>query len=139
MIGRLEEKAINVMKIGSGMGIVKANRITELSYLNLSRKIASFTPPNKSKEYIKGFKKSMAQLANSLAVKATAIRNTARQQILRDKILDQENIWFLGVKSPVPFPLYHLPVQRGLLWIEGGKYEVYHSRTYCYLLFIFTI
>ncbi len=120
-IGQLEERAIRIMKIGSGIGIVKANRITESSYINLSREIASFTPPNKSKEYIEGFKKSMAELANSLTVKAKTIRNTARQQILRDKILSHENIWFLGAKSPVPFPLYYNPVQGGIIMDRGGR------------------
>ena len=120
-IGVIEEKALNVMKIGSGIGIVRANRIIEVSYLNLSREIASFTPPGKSKEYIAGFKKSMGELANSLVVKANNIRTRAKGQILRDKILSTDNTWFLNDKSPVPFSLQHFTSQRGIVMDRKGR------------------
>ena len=120
-VGRLEEQAIGVMKIGSGIGIVKANRIIESSYNNLAREIASFNPPYKTKEEISGFKKAMAEVSNSLKVKANSIRNTAKKQILRDKILSQDNIWFVGTKSPTPFPLYYIPTYKGVIMDRGGR------------------
>ena len=120
-VGKLEEKALGVMKIGSGIGIVKANKVSESAYKQLIEDILSFTPPNKSQEYVTGFKKSMENLANSLKAKTNSIRQTAKGQILKDKILSHENYWFLQASSNVPFPLQYFFQQQGVVMDKGGQ------------------
>ena len=120
-VGTLEEKALTIMKTGSGVGIVRASRVVETAYRGIASEVASFTPPGKSKQYVTGFKKSMRELSNSLTIKANTVRNTAKEAILRDKILSQDNSWFLSTKSLTPFPLNHFPAQRGIVMDRGGR------------------
>lgn len=96
---KLEKMAVNaetIAGIGSGVGILKVYRFLIESYENLKSDISNFTPPGKSEDYVKSFKKTMASLINPLDKQANDFRAIALRKIGEESILSRDNYWFLA-------------------------------------------
>ncbi len=52
----------DIQKIGSGKGIIGAYKVLVEAYESAAEEVEKFTPPGKGPEYVKSFKKSMAQV-----------------------------------------------------------------------------
>jgi tetratricopeptide (TPR) repeat protein len=117
----LTSKAVNVLGIGSGKGIVKAYSVLIDSYDYLVQEIVGFTPPEKSADYIASFKKSMQEIAQPLSAKSNEFKAEVRKQIEKSEILSDDNANFL-VKSLAGAPApHHYPIRKGLIMDRGGQ------------------
>ncbi|MCO4792509.1 MAG: tetratricopeptide repeat protein [Bacteriovoracaceae bacterium] len=119
-LDKVTSKALGILSIGSGRGIVSAYKHLVESYDGLGAEIRGFTPEGKSASYIKSFKKSMVDLTRPILLKAQEFRKEARSQILGSKILSLNNNFFLQEK-PLPIPVMHFYSRGAVLMDRGGK------------------
>lgn len=119
LLDKLTTKAVDLFKIGSGVGTVRGYKILVESYSNMAREIKSFTP-NGSKDYIKSFKKSMVSIANPILAKANDYKSEAKQKIINNKILSSYNYYFMGGESMPIVPRF-FPSRKGVIMDRGGK------------------
>jgi tetratricopeptide (TPR) repeat protein len=118
-LDRLTAKALEIFKIRSGKGIVKAYQYLVQSYRKVVEEIKAFTPPGKSPEYVKSFKKSMNALVRPIAKKADEFLAEAKKKIYSSKILSPDNKWFLG-NEKIPIPIEYDAPAGGVIMDRGG-------------------
>lgn len=96
---QLAAEAENIASIGSGVGILKVYRNLIDGYEYLRNEISDFTPPGKSEDYVKSFKKSMESLTTPLQKQSKDFRDVALKKIDKDEILSADNYWFLSTNK----------------------------------------
>ncbi len=119
-LDRVTSTALKILEVGSGRGIVAAYKYLVESYEGVGADIRGFTPPDKSEDYIKSFKKSMTDLTNPLLAKARDFRKEAVGQISKSNILSIDNNYFLQSKQ-LPVPPEHFYSRGAVLMDRGGK------------------
>lgn len=112
---------VNILKIGSGKGIVKSYQYLIEAYEGLVREIRGFTPQGKSGEYLVSFSKSMNDLSAPLLAKASDFRREAVKQIESSDILSADNIFFLTNRRAGEFAPEYQPVIPGIMMDRGGR------------------
>lgn len=116
----LTDQASDVQSFGSGRGIVKSFKILENTHADIAKELRSFTPKGKKKDYIKSFKKSMNDLARSIASAGISFRQTALKTIKKNKIFSRENMIFQDT-SKTHIPVEFFGQSNGLIMDRGGK------------------
>jgi tetratricopeptide (TPR) repeat protein len=119
-LDKLTTKSIEVLESGSGKGIVRTYKILIDSYRDLAKEINTFTPPEKSEEYVTSFRKSMQNLSSPISQKANDFFQSAVKEINKSSILSTENSWFLTNPDLPIHAEYHF-VRAGILMDRGGK------------------
>ncbi len=119
VLDRLTSTAISIAEIGSGMGIVKSYKYLVQGHEFLAEEIRNFSPPGKSEEYVKSFKKSMAALTSPVETQAKKFRAAAVKQIETENILSADNAWFIGNMNLSFTPEYFVE-KSGVLMDKGG-------------------
>lgn len=119
-LDNLTTRALDILNIGSGIGIVHSYRLLVENYRKTAGVIKDFTPPEKGPEYVASFKKSMEKIYGPLYAKADDFVGEARKQIELSKILSVENNWFLmqGISNFKPEYEYR---PGGVLMDRGGR------------------
>ena len=119
-LDQLTTRALDILNIGSGVGIVQAYRILVENYRKTGNQIKDFVPPEKGPEYVESFRKGMTNIYASLFNKAEEFVVEARKQIDSSKILSSENNWFLmqGISNFKPEYEYR---PGGILMDRGGR------------------
>jgi hypothetical protein len=120
LLDKLTIKASEILNIGSGRGLTYTYSILIQSYRDLANEIKFFTPPGKSPEYIKSFKKSMRDLAGPISNKANDFAREAKSQLMRNQILSEDNYYILGSQKLAITPIF-FPRKKGVLMDKGGK------------------
>jgi hypothetical protein len=119
LLDKLTTKAVDLFRIGSGVGTVHGYKILVKSYSSMAKDIKSFTPKG-SKDYIVSFKKSMASIANPITAKANDYKREAKQKIINNKILSSHNYYFMG-GSKMPIVPMFFPSRKGVIMDRGGR------------------
>jgi len=119
-LDRVTSTALKILEVGSGRGIVASYKYLVESYEGVGSEIREFTPPDKSDNYIKSFKKSMTDLTSPLLTKASDFRKEAVSQISRSNILSIDNNYFLQSKQ-LPVPPEHYYSRGAVLMDRGGR------------------
>lgn len=96
-LDKVTNKAISIQKIGSGEGIVSSYLTLIQTYKNAINKIKNFTPSGKSKNYINGFKKSMASLYGPLNKTLNTYIKNSKRSIFKNEILSSNNVKLLNI------------------------------------------
>lgn len=119
-LDQLTVKAVAVLKLGSGKGMMAGYKYLVNGYSGLIKEIVNFRPAGKSKEYISSFKKSMRGLISQLQKKVDDFEKEARNQMLSSKILSSDNLWFTK-SGNYPFRIQYFPSSHGIIMDRGGK------------------
>ena len=119
ILDRFTAKTLEVLRIGSGHGIVESYKVLHSNYLKFSNQIKNFTPPGKSSDYINSFKKGMQGLTQVLDGKANEFFNLGKKEILKQQILSPSNHYFTS-DLKLDFPLEFLNPKRGVLMDKAG-------------------
>ncbi len=119
-LDRVTSKALAMLKVRSGKGIVRAYKYLVETYTSFAEEIRAFTPPGKPKPYVDGFKKAMAQFAAPLDVQANKFRAEAIQAIDRSNILSSDNTFFT-VKGNMPVKVEYEYYRGGVVMDRGGQ------------------
>ena len=119
MLGNLTDKTLDILKVRSGKGIIRGYYLLTEGYGHLIREITGFTPPGKSKEYVKSFKKSMRQLVIPVRKKMNQYTRRGRKQIQRDNILSKDNFRFFMGK--LPFEVRFFPETKEIVMDRRGR------------------
>jgi hypothetical protein len=119
-LDKFTSRALSLLRVGSGNGIVEAYKILHSTYLGFSRQIKSFTPKGKSSTYIKSFQKGLSPLIGTLEAKAKEFHGLAIKEIYRQQILSPSNHYFTS-KLNLNFSLEYLNPKRGVLMDKAGK------------------
>lgn len=120
-LDRVTTLGVNILKIGSGKGIVRSYRYLIDAYESMARDIRSFTPQGKTPEYVTSFSKSMNDLTVPLLGKASEFRREAVRQIESSDILSEDNFFFMSSKIPGEFVPEYQPVIPGIMMDRGGR------------------
>ncbi len=119
LLDQLNKDAQAIFATHSGRGIVRASKILVEAYEATAAEIANFTPPGKSENYVKSFRQGMQSVVNNTLAQANNFRATAKNQIIKNRILSNDNYWFLGQSS------YPLKVEYdyggGVIMDRGGR------------------
>ncbi len=102
MLDKITSEAVAIAQLGSGLGIVRANKIVVEAHENLRSQVLNFSPEGKSAEYLKSFKKGMESVVAPLGKQAREFREAAILKIEKENILSPDNGWFL-VKNDLKF------------------------------------
>lgn len=121
LLDSLTTNAVSILKIGSGVGIVRTYKILIGLYQQFSNELANFRPPNKSKEYLKSFVKSMESIAKPIGMKAQEFYKTAQRQISSNKILAPGVGWFTYKIKNKDLYVTHYLSRSGLIMDRGGR------------------
>ncbi|MBT5094438.1 MAG: hypothetical protein HOM21_09365, partial [Halobacteriovoraceae bacterium] len=113
-------KAVAVLEIGSGRGIVKAYRYLISSYRGLVKEIREFVPAKKPEAYVKSFRKTMKSITRPILKKANEFNREALRHIRSNKILSPDNVYFLSNRA-LPLDIQYSYYQDGLIMDKGGK------------------
>ena len=116
----ITSSALKILKVRSGKGMVKAYKYLVESYNKFSDEVEQFSPPRKSQEYIKSFRKSMKELVLPLRSKAKEFYKEARHQIIKNNIFSNDNYWFL-TKSNDDFKVEYQINSEGVIMDRGGQ------------------
>ncbi|MBT3981107.1 MAG: tetratricopeptide repeat protein [Bacteriovoracaceae bacterium] len=119
-LDRVTSKGLEILKIGSGIGIVKSYQYLVESYQRVVQEIRDFTPPKKSKQYTAGFKKSMSSLTQPLLKRSFDFIKESKGQIKKSQILSRENYWFFSSER-LPIKVDYSSRLRGIIMDRGGK------------------
>jgi len=119
-LDNLTSKTLDILNIGSGVGIVQSYHLLIENYKKTANLIKNFTPPDKSVEYISSFKKSMEKIYTPLLDKADEFLGEAKKQIETNKILSSHNneILMQGISDFRPEYEYR---SGGILMDRGGR------------------
>ena len=120
LLDRIINFGSDVLKVGSGKGIVETYDIWVSSHRYLADEINSFIPPGKSKEYVTAFKKDMEQITKPILGQVNGYLAKGRSAILKDNILTSLNYKFLAKKS-LPFQPYFILKQKGFIMDREGR------------------
>lgn len=112
---QLTVNAGNLQKIGSGSGIVKSYKIVIDEYNKFATEIKNFSPPGKSKDYIKSFQGAMRDVYQPLFLKANNFKNEAIKTITTNNILsdDTDSIYSLDKEVQYWYPPKAVIMERG--------------------------
>lgn len=117
----LTTNALEILKIGSGKGIVASYNFLVRNYAALVREVETFTPPNKSEGYIKGFRRGMRnKVINPLKKQSLDYRREAKKQINSSQILSKNNYQFLN-NLKLPFNIEYISSYKGIIMDKGGR------------------
>jgi tetratricopeptide (TPR) repeat protein len=111
-------EAVNLMKIGSGKGMMRSYSKLIYSYSHVIKEIESFSPPGKSPEYVNSFKKSMKQLVQPLSKKVKDFRKESMKQMNKNKIMSVENASIIYGDNFIPEFILN---NHGVLMDRGGR------------------
>ncbi len=118
-IDQISTQIFDVMKIGSGKGVVRSYKLLISIYKDIVDEINNFIPEGKSESYIKSFKSSMNQITGSLESKINEYYKSGIRQIEKNNILSEDN-WFFYLKNKkVNFKF--IPIKNGILMDRLGK------------------
>ncbi len=121
ILDKITAKAMEVLSVRSGKGIVKAYKALVESYRYLVDEINGFTPKDKPEEYLSSFKKSMNGLTMPIAKQANEYFAEARKQINKNNIISPESAWFLKEEnSDTSMELEYFGPQDGVMMDRGG-------------------
>jgi len=119
-LDRFSSKALGLLKVGSGNGIVEAYKILHSTYMKFSDELKAFAPKGKSETYINSFKKGISPLVSTLASKAQDFYKSASKEIYRQQILSPSNHYFTS-SLKLDFSLEYLNPKRGVLMDKAGR------------------
>ena len=119
-IERIALKVENIIALKSGSGVVAAYKLLASSYQSLISKIDNFTPPNKPKEYVTSFKKSMNSITSSLKVKLNEYIRFTKSEIRKNDILSEDNNWFL-LENNLDLGIKYWDIRKGIMMDRGAK------------------
>ncbi len=119
ILEKVTNKSLEVLKIGSGKGIIFSYNRLIFTYESLIQQVSEFRPQGKSAEYIKSFQASMSGIIKPLKGKVSEFKREARNHILRSNILTDENYKFLS-RNPLPLDLKFFTKNRGIIMDRGG-------------------
>ena len=119
ILNKLTTESINVLKIGSGKGIVRGYYLLTSGYDHVVKEILSFTPPGKSREYVTSFKNSMKSLVAPIKGKMMQYHRKARIQIKKHDILAVENNLF--ITDRLGFNVRYFLRNEGILMDRKGR------------------
>ncbi|MBT3234896.1 MAG: tetratricopeptide repeat protein [Bdellovibrionales bacterium] len=110
IISRILAHSLDIMKIGSGIGTVRAYEVLIDSLHGLATEIREFTPQDKTPEFIASFKGSMSKLALMLEQKADDYKVEVRNKIVNNRILAAAGFKYLvDSKKALPLLKYSYP------------------------------
>ncbi|MFN8370842.1 MAG: tetratricopeptide repeat protein [Bacteriovoracaceae bacterium] len=112
--------ALEILKMGSGKGLVKSYQLLIEAYQNTVLEINNFIPPDKPESYVTSFKESMKTLTVPLLKKSLDFLNDARKQIDDNLILSNDNYWFMSKRS-VPIKMEYKSFNAGTIMDRGGQ------------------
>ncbi|MCK5073269.1 MAG: tetratricopeptide repeat protein [Bacteriovoracaceae bacterium] len=119
-LDRLTAKALEILSVGSGKGLVRVYKVLIESYESIVREMREFTPPGKGPEYTKSFRKSMIQISLPILKKVGEFKSEAKRQISGNNILSNENYLFMSsAKLPIKIEYQYSP--GAVLMDRGGR------------------
>ncbi len=121
MLDTITSSSINLMNIGSSVGIVSGYHILIKIYKRFIREIEAFEPTGKSLEYIDSFKNSMNKLRIPLIRKASDFEEEAKSKILSNNILTEDNYKVLVSPKMNLLNLKYYPLKNGILMDRRGR------------------
>ena len=113
-------KAVNVLQVGSGVGIVRTYIHLIEAYSKMVEELKNFSPEGVSPEYLESFKKSMLQISAPLVQKIADFRQEAKIKIAKEKILSNDNYWF-AVDYQHPIKVEYSYLANGVIMDRGGR------------------
>jgi hypothetical protein len=119
LLDQLNKNAQEIFATHSGRGIVRASKILVEAYEATAAEIANFNPPGKSPEYVKSFHQGMQSVVNNTLAQANKFKATAKNQIIKNNILSNDNYWFLG-QSAYPIKVEY-NYGDGVIMDRGGR------------------
>ncbi len=121
VLDKITAKAMDVLAVRSGKGIVKSYKYLVESYRYLVDEISSFTPEGKPEEYLVSFRKSMNNLIAPISKQANEYYAEAKNQIHKNNIVSEESAWFLKEEiTNTSVDLEYSGQQEGILMDRGG-------------------
>ena len=121
MLDTITSSSINLMNIGSSVGIVSGYHILIKIYKRFIREIEAFEPAGKSLEYVDSFKNSMNKLRIPLIRKASDFEEEAKSKILNNNILTEDNYKVLVSPKMNLLNLKYYPLKNGILMDRRGR------------------
>ena len=119
LLDRLASNLQKVFEMGPGKGTVQAYALLIEGYRHLVDEITVFTPPGKSRPYVRSFKKTMRKLTRPIGREGQKYRRQAINFIKKNDILAPDNIRFLGPRPPPPLTVKFFPRIGGVLMDRG--------------------
>lgn len=104
-IDKIMKDSVSIADLGSGVGYVKAMRLSVFALESFRDELEGFNPEGKSEDFVKSFKKDMKNKADELNKQAQEFRTSAIKKIEKENILSSDNGWFL-VKNNAIIPEY---------------------------------
>lgn len=98
-LGKIRLEVEKIKAIQSADGILKSYIILASVFDHFYNEVISFTPENKSKEYVESFKKSMKLQVAPLKGETLRLKNSGQRLILKNNVLSSSNAWFLNKKN----------------------------------------
>ncbi|MAX65815.1 MAG: hypothetical protein CME66_02665 [Halobacteriovoraceae bacterium] len=117
LLQRLEKKAEQVIKIGSGKGIVNAYKILHEAYESFANNLKTVVPSGLKKQHVEAFRKDLSAPIQAATTAARTYWQEAISAIENNSILNQNNFYFQGNKFPVKF----FGVDESVFMDRGGK------------------
>lgn len=117
---KISARALELSKVRSGKGIVRAYRYLVDSYEKVSSEVAKFSPPGVTPEYLQSFKKALVPLSNNLTSMAQKFRQDVMKEINSSTILSSDNTYFM-MDHHLPFKVEYRFYRKGMVMDRGGQ------------------
>lgn len=114
----LTSKAMKILSIGSGIGIIATYDLLAKRYSSFSSEILKYKAIGKSKEYSKSFRKGMSSISKQIEMKAKSYIGDGKKQILKNDILSilNKNFFIPSKNNDVEYIIMH----KGVVMDRGG-------------------
>ena len=117
---RISSRALELSKVRSGKGIVRAYRYLVESYEKVANEVQTFNPQGVSPEYLASFKKALTPLSNNLSSMAAKFRQDVTKEINSSKILSSDNTYFM-MEHHLPIKVEYRFHRKGMIMDRGGS------------------
>lgn len=117
---KISARALDLSKVRSGKGIVRAYRYLVDSYEKVSSEVTKFSPPGVTPEYLQSFKKALVPLANNLTSMAQKFRQDVMKEISSSTILSSDNTYFM-MDHHLPVKVEYKFYRKGMVMDRGGQ------------------
>ena len=115
----ITSKALELLSLGSGLGLVRTYKYLVETYQYLINEISNFNPADKSQDYIDSFKKGISSVLLPLQKKVGDYRIEANKQIQSENILSRDNSFFTQ-NSNIPVAVEYQFLKGALIMDKGG-------------------
>lgn len=117
---RISSRALELSKVRSGKGIVRAYRYLVESYEKVANEVQTFNPQGVSPEYLASFKKALTPLSNNLSSMVAKFRQDVTKEINSSKILSSDNTYFM-MEHHLPIKVEYRFHRKGMIMDRGGS------------------